>query len=77
MKERKTTLGDVEKVKALRSEGVTVENIAKTTGLARNTVSRILGGWKPVGRKPVPLPPKPRPAPEIPKYLPQKSDPSR
>lgn len=55
MVERKTTLEDVEKVKELRAGGRLLEDIVKDTGLSRSTVSKILNGWRPVGKKPVRL----------------------
>lgn len=46
-----TTAEHVARVLELRAEGSSQSAIATELGLATGTVSKILGGWRPVGRR--------------------------
>lgn len=46
-----TTAEHVARVLELRAEGLAQAAIASAVGLATGTVSKILSGWRPVGRR--------------------------
>lgn len=54
---KRTTLEQVEDVRARFARGETHKDIVAATGLGPTIVSKIKDGWKPRGRKPVVLTP--------------------
>lgn len=51
----KTTQDDVDTVLRLKAEGYSHAQILGATNLSKTVISKILDGWKPVGKKAVKL----------------------